>query len=189
MATRKIGSKGTISNRSFAVSSVKRNKTVFVDLDDKPARARVVREGFQVPPVRADVNRVDEFLSGLEILRPTQAPRVVAQGIAPGTKVGPGTVIDLVLAPRQDVPLRVFDDIHVAVRESTVAALLEKVQGDRILQSLALKYEDVDSIPDADRQTMTQRMASSAGMTIDDSDPDKNFTRGFNALRAVLAFK
>lgn len=178
-----------VSDRSFAVSSQKLDKTVFVNLDEKPAQAKVVRDGFQVPPVTADITRVDEFLSGLEILRPTEAPRVVAQSIAPGTKVGPGTGIDLVLAPRQDVPLKLFDDIHVAVRESNIEEVLTKVEADRTLKELVLKYDDADEVPAEDRQAMATRMKATANMEIDDTKPEQNFKKGFNAMRAVLAFK
>jgi hypothetical protein len=190
MATIKTGfGSDVVSESSFAVSSSKLEKTVFVTLDEKPATAKVVRDGFQVPSVKANVSRVDQFLSGLQIVKPTESPRVVAQSVAAGTKVGPGTVIDLVLAPREDVPLGIFDNIHSAVAETSVATVLGRIEGDKVLKDLVLKYDSADAVTETDRATLVARLQESAAIPIDDTRPDQDFATGFNTARAALAFK
>ena len=57
-----------VSDSSFSVSSKNADKTVFVELDEKPLKAKVVRGGKQVPAVVPDNARIDEFLSGVPIL-------------------------------------------------------------------------------------------------------------------------
>jgi len=69
----------------------------FVDLSDKPAKAKIVRQGFDVPEAKLDTKKVDQFLGDLTQISTKEAPRVVSQAIAPGTKVTAGTVVDLVM--------------------------------------------------------------------------------------------
>lgn len=188
MPTRDKFGSDFVSDSSFSVSSRKLSKTVFIDLDQAPTKAKVVRGGFQVPGVLADNNRIDELLSGLEILRPTRAPRVVAQSIAAGIKVGPGTEVDLVLTSRGNVPLRVFDDIHVAARDTSVEDMLTRIEGSEALQALVLKYDDADEVSDDDRAAITQAL-SAADLSVDDTRPETSFRAGFNTVRTTLAFK
>lgn len=71
---------------------------VLIDLSPQPAQARVVREGFAVPAVALDTNRANFFIDNLRPIDVRQEPRVVSQSVPAGTKVLPGTAIDLVLA-------------------------------------------------------------------------------------------
>jgi hypothetical protein len=178
-----------VSDTSFSVSSRSAEKTVFVDLDDKPIKAKVVRGGKQVPGVVPDNARIDEFLSGVPIRQPKLAPRVVAQGIAPGIKVAPGTTINVVLTQRGSVPLGIFDDIHVAVRETSVEDMLGRVEPSKVLQDLVLKYDNADAVTDEDKVIMIGLLGSVADLQIDDTVPESNFNSGFNAVQAALAFK
>jgi len=178
-----------VSDLGVAVTAKNPTKTVFVDLDDKPAKANVVREGYQVPSVKPDSKRLDEVLGGYSIVPPTETPRVVTQSIAPGTKVGKGTEVDLVLAPREDVPLKVFDDIHIAVQEQSVFQLYEKIKDDRTFQTLVLKYDNADAVDETDKAALSNLMKEKAGMEIDDGVEGQRFKDGFNAVRVALAFK
>jgi hypothetical protein len=178
-----------VSDSSFSVSSKRAEKTIFVDLDDKPVKAKVVRGGKQVPRVVPDNARIDEFLSGVPVLRPRLSPRVVAQGIAPGIKVAPGTEINLILTERSRVPLGIFDDIHVAVRETSVETMLVRVESSKVLQDLVLKYDNADEVTDEDKLVITGLLGSVADLPIDDAVPESNFNSGFNAVQAALAFK
>ncbi len=178
-----------VSDSSFAVSSKSFEKTIFVELEEEPVKAKVVRDGKQVPAVVPDNNRIDEFLSGVPIVRPTLAPRVVAQSIAPGINVAPGTTVNLVLTQRSTIPLGVFDDIHVAVRENTVEDMLGRIEGSAALQDLVLKYDTADDVPDDDRAAITALLVSEADIAIDDTVAESGFKAGFNAVQAALAFK
>lgn len=173
----------------LAVSAKNPSKTVFVELDQKPAKANVVREGFRVPSVIPDGKRLDEVLGGFAIQPPKESPRVVGQNIAAGTKVGKGTEVDLVLAPREDVPMKVFDDIHVAVAEQSVFEVFDLIKEDRAFQTLVLKYENADEVDDTDKVALSNLMEEKAGMAIDESVEGQRFKDGFNAMRVALAFK
>jgi hypothetical protein len=178
-----------VSDSSFSLSSRSAEKTIFVDLDDTPVKAKVVRGGKQVPAVVPDNARIDAFLSGVPIRQPKRAPRVVAQGIAPGINVAPGTTIDVVLTQRSRVPLGIFDDIHVAVRTTSVEDMLGRVEASQVLQDLVLKYDNADAVTAEDKVVITGLLGSVADLPIDDAVPESNFNSGFNAVQAALAFK
>lgn len=173
---------------SFTAASALQDKTVFVDLTDKPAQAKVVRDGYKVPSVKTNPTIIEQFLSGLETQKPTESPRVINQSITAGIRVGLGTVVDLVLAPKQDVPLGIFSDIHRAVQETSVAALLAKAEQDQLLIKQILKYDRADDIPASEQAAIREKMTT-LGMPINDADSETSFDKGFNALRTVLAFK
>jgi len=64
----------------------------FVDLSEQPAKAKIVRQGYDVPAVKLDLKKVDQFVGDLAQIPTSQLPRVVSQAIPPGTKVTAGTV-------------------------------------------------------------------------------------------------
>ncbi len=174
---------------SLLVSNRQSKKTIFVELDDKPAKANVVRDGHRVPSITADDNRKDELLGRLIKQPPTTSPRVLDQSIAPGTKVGAGTEIDLVLTPRENVIFDIFDDVHVLMKERSVVDLLEMVKDQDQLLDLAFKYESADEVTSTDKETMGKLMTEKAGMEIDETKDGQGFHNGFNTIRAALAFK
>ena len=179
----------TTSFASFTIPARTTDKLVFVELDEKPAKANVIRDGFQVPSVKPDSLRLDTLLSGLQIRQPTETPRVLGQNIAPGTKVSTGTEVNLILAPRKDVTVGIFDNVHIAVKDDSVEDILVRVAGNTQLRELVLKYEKVDDVEDADKEVMARLMTETAGMPIDDTKAGEGFTNGFSAMRAVYAFK
>ena len=174
---------------SLLVSKRQSKKTIFVELDDKPAKANVVRDGYRVPSITADINRKDELLGRLIRQPSTTSPRVLDQSIASGTKVGAGTEIDLVLTPRENVIFDIFDDIHVLMKQKSVAELLEKVKDQSQLLDLAFKYENADEVTATDKEAMVRLMTEKAGMVIDETKDGQGFHNGFNTIRAALAFK
>jgi len=182
---------GTMSERNSALFDVARRSSatkIFIDLDDKPVVADVVRNGYKVPTVLANKELLREFVSGLEVLKPTASPRVLNQSIAPGTKVGVGTEINLVMAAGKDVRIGIFDGVHVDVRDQSVATLLDKVKGETNLRNLVLKYEAVTDIEPDDQTAMAKLMKEKAGMTIDETKDGKHFRHAYTAMRAAYAF-
>ena len=112
----------------------------FIDLSEKPARAKVVREGFQVPPVAFDAQKATFLIDNLVTVTPKFSPRVVSQSIRAGTKVPEGTVVDLILAPKDSIPFGVFEDLHADLKDKTlnhVDDLVENAQAREVL----LKHE------------------------------------------------
>ena len=174
---------------SLLVTKRQPKKTIFVELDDKPAKANVVRDGYRVPSVTPDINRKGELLGRLTPQPPTSSPRVLDQSIAAGTKVGAGTEIDLVLTPRENVIIGIFDDVHMNMKEESVADLLEKIKDQNQLLDLAFKYEKADEVPETEKEIMSKLMTENAGMVIDETKDGQRFNNGFNTIRAALAFK
>jgi hypothetical protein len=159
-----------------------------VDVSDKLAVAKVVREGFQVPQVALNAQAAAFFLDNLEIVTPRLTPRVVSQSIKPGTKVTAGTVVDLILAPSTDIPFSIFDNVHADLRQRNVATLVDGILQDAPTRQTLLKYEKAADVPAAERTALTQRFQS-ADIGIDDNTPDRSFEAAFNSARGALAFK
>src|SRR5262249_54516983 len=85
----------------------------FIDLSEQATKAQIVRQGFDVPAVLLDQRRVDQVVGDLTQIPQQELPRVVSQSITSGTRVPAGTVVDLVLAPRNRIPFSVFDNVHL----------------------------------------------------------------------------
>src|SRR5262245_3089071 len=109
----------------FQLSQSLSQPILTVDLSPEPAKAKVVREGYQVPAVALDTKKSDFFLENLKQIPPQQEPRVVSQTIPPGTKVLPGTAVDLVLAPTSTIPFDIFELPHKSLVGKNVNVLTE----------------------------------------------------------------
>jgi hypothetical protein len=167
--------------------SIPRRDVRVVDVSDRPAKVNVVREGFQVPPPAINEQRVAGFLEDLIQLPPQQTPRVVSQSIPAGTKVTAGTVIDLVLAPKQVIPWDIFENVHAGVAGlflPAADAALNNTQARQIL----LKYEDPADVPAAERTVLTNALQGTP-LQVDAQDPARNFDRAFSTGRNALTFR
>lgn len=169
-------------------TTISQAKVVRVEVDDKPAVAKVVREGFQVPAVTFNPQRAEFFLENLDIIQPRQTPRVVSQSIRQGTKVGAGTVVDLILAPPSAIPFDIFDNVHRDLRARNVAVLVDGILQEPVTRQTLLKYDKAQDVPAAERAALTQRFQS-ANIGVDDAAPDTSFEAAFNSARGALAFK
>lgn len=181
----------TLPNASLFTKNVAASldrSEVVVEVAAKPAVAKVVREGFQVPAVTLNQQAADFFIGNLEVLQPRQTPRVLAQSIKPGTKVTLGTVVDLVLAPSTLIPFNIFDNVHADLAQRNVSDLLDGMLADPVTRQTVLKYEKADDVPAADRTALTERFTA-ADVRIDDGSPATSFAAAFNAARGALAFK
>jgi hypothetical protein len=165
------------------------NQPIFVDLDDKPAIASVVRGGFRVPSVQPDNGRLEALLSGLRIQEPTKVPRVLDQNIAAGTRVTVGTEVDLILAPREDITIGIFDDIHIDVIDTSIGELLERVKDQNDLRGLVLKYENANDVQENDKVIISDLIGQFAGINISEGKLGQGFSNAFNSVRVALAFK
>lgn len=183
MATRTINS-GFVYNAGQTVSS----KIVFVDLSQKVAKANVVRDGFAVPSIIPDSTKVERLLGDLKNIKPTETPRVVSQSIAPGTRVGAGTEINLIFAPASNVPVGVFDGVLGSLSDASIASVLEKVQANKPLRDIALKYESAEDVSEEDRKTMIGMIKADIDPGIDEAS-EQDFQLGFKTVRVALAFK
>ncbi len=161
---------------------------VRIEVDDKPAVAQVVREGFQVPAVQFNAQAAEFFLGNLDIIQPRQTPRVVSQSIKPGTKVTAGTVVDLTLAPPSAIPFGIFDNVHRDLRNRNISVLVDGILQDNTTRQSLLKYDKAADVPQAERAALTTQFVA-ASIVIDDAVPEASFEAAFNSARGALAFK
>lgn len=160
-----------------------------VELAEKPAIAKVVRDGFQVPQVMLDPQKADFFLGDLEAVLPLKTPRVVSQSIRAGTRATAGTVVDLVLAPPFVIPLNIFENVHKDLFDLKVSELLDKpLLKDAKVRETLLQYDNVDNIPKADRDALTLKFQA-ADIHIDEAAAATSFAAAFSSARGALAFR
>jgi len=169
-------------------SGIQSDKTVFIDLSEKTAKAKVVREGYQVPPAALDKNKAQFEFDNFEIIGPKALPRVVSQSVPAGTKVTAGTVVDLVLVPRSGVPFDIFDSVHADFKGKNVEFMTEGMLDDAKTRQIFLTFENADDVPAADKTFLQGRFAEN-GISFDETKADKNFKSAFNTARGALAFK
>jgi hypothetical protein len=163
-------------------------REVLVEIDDKPAVAKVVREGFQVPSIKLNTQRAEFFLGNLDVIQPRLTPRVVSQSIKDGTKVSVGTIVDLVLAPPTAIPFDIFDNVHRDLRQRSVSTLIDGILQDPTTRQSLLKYDKAQDVPAAEKTALTAQFQA-ANIGIDDNVPEASFEAAFNSARGALAFK
>ena len=166
----------------------KQQREFLVDLNPAPAKAKVVREGYQVPSPALDDKKSSFFLDNLTQIAPKSEPRVVSQTIKPGTKVLPGTAVDLVLAPTSTIPFDIFDNPHRSLKGKTVDALTDTLLEDTNVRQTLLKYNSADEVSAADKAMLTSKFAQ-ANMAVDEASADTGFDAAFNSAHGALAFR
>ena len=159
-----------------------------VEVADVPVVAKVVREGFQVPPVTFNPAAASFFIDNLPPILAKQAPRVVSQSVTAGTKVTAGTVVDLILAPSNLIPFDIFDGVHADLRGRNISSLLDGILQDAPTRQTLLRYDKAQDVPQLERAALTQQF-SSADIGFNEEDPALTFESAFNSARAALAFR
>jgi len=173
-----------INPRSLARASA---AIEFVDLSEEPARTKIVRSGFEVPSVKLDTKKVDQFVGDLAQIPTRDLPRVISQAIPPGTKVSAGTVVDLVLAPRTRIPFDVFDGVHADLATRTLD-VIDPLFANAAVKKTLLTYTSADDIP-ASEKAQLQTAFAGVGITVDDENPNRTFDKAFQSARGGIAFQ
>jgi len=162
-------------------------ETQFVDLSDKPVKAKIVREGFDVPPVVLDEKKTSFVLDNLPTILPQAAPRVVSQSVPAGTKVTPGTVVDLVLAPKEAIPFDIFDAVHADLKGKALTHVNDVVENVSAREVL-LKRESAAEVTNDEKQLLTTEFQKK-GITVNEADPNRTFAKAFENVRGAVAFR
>jgi hypothetical protein len=157
-----------------------------VDLSEEPAKAKVLRQGFDVPQAKLDARKVDQFIGDLGEVPTRELPKVVSQSVAQGTKVPVGTVVDLVLAPRNRIPWDIFTGVHMDLAGKTLDAV-DPLFSDAAARKTLLTYTSADAVPTAEKALLQTRFQQ-VGITVDESDPNKTFAKAFESARGGVAF-
>ena len=159
-----------------------------IDVSDKPLKTNVLRQGKQVPAVVLDQKIIDTFITPDKIVPPTLAPRVVSQSIAPGIKVAKGASVDIVLAPRNTIPIDVIIGLHEGFRGRNVGGVVDTMLAKPEVVNAVLDFETATEVPAATRTAIEQELASNnIGIVAD--DPKRNFDAAFRTLKGAAAFR
>src|SRR5262249_26398590 len=134
-----------------------------------------------------DRQKADFFIDQLPVANPRTTPRVVTQSIAAGTQVAKGTVVNLVLAPKQTIPWTIFENAHADLAGKTVD-FLDDVVDDPNVGQVVLKYDTAGDVPTADRKVLTDAFTRK-GLPVNDADPTRSFGAAFDSARAAAAYR
>jgi hypothetical protein len=157
-----------------------------VDLSEEPAKAKVLRQGFDVPQAKIDAKKIDQFIGELPDIPTRELPKVVTQSVAPRTKVPVGTVVDIILAPRNKIPFDVFEGIHLDLVNKNLDAI-DPLFANAVAKKTLLTYTSADDVPAAEK-TQLQTAFQAVGITVDESNPNRTFAKAFESARGGVAF-
>jgi hypothetical protein len=175
--------RGVISKQAAGLSGLK-----VIDVSEQPLKSNVVRQGKLVPAVALDQKIVDAFVTPDVIVTPTLAPRVVSQSIPPGVKVARGASIDIVMAPRNTIPIDIIVGVHEGFRGFNVGGVVDAMLGQPEVANAVLDFEEPEQVPAASRAAIEQALAANdIGIVAD--DPKRDFNAAFRTLKGAAAFK
>jgi hypothetical protein len=169
-------------------ASTQAAQTVVIDLSPQPAQAKVVREGFQVPAVALDVAKAGFFIDNLAQIDVRQEPRVVSQSVPAGTKVLPGTAVELVLALTSHIPISIFQTPHRSLKDQALNTLTDGILQDSTVRQTLLSFASHADVPPAAKTALVAQFNAN-GITIDEANADTGFAAAFNTARSALAFR
>jgi hypothetical protein len=159
----------------------------FIDLSQKAAKPKIVREGFDVPQVALDKQKVLQIIGALPSTPIADVPRVLVQSIEAGVLVAKGAVVDLTLAPKKKIPFDVFTGLHLDLSAKTLDQIDPLLANATVKKSL-LSNETVTTLPAAEAEQL-KRAFTESGIGVDDNDPNKTFEKAFQSVRYAMAFQ
>jgi hypothetical protein len=163
------------------------DKIVFVDVSARPALAKVVREGYNVPAAVVDRQKADFFIGELISVTAKEQPRVVSQSVAAGTRVTQGAVIDLVLAPKDSIPFEIIQDAHADFKGKAISAA-DVLLDDPKFRETILKYDTSGAVPAVEKLAVVAALAKS-NIRVNEGDPELTFDKAFQTVRSAAAFR
>jgi hypothetical protein len=156
---------------------------VFVELGEAVRAPQIVREGVAVPPLRIDESVVEDVLAGGERI----VTKVVAQSVAAGTAVEPGTSVDVVLAQPRQLPVSIIRDAHVALAGQTIGDVYDNfILNNAEVRRVVVRNQNADTLSDVDRGVI-QTALESAEVPVS-NEPGQTVEAAFGALQAAFTF-
>lgn len=158
-----------------------------VNVSQESVKPTVVKAGYGLPNVQWNSAAHQFYLDNLTPIVPVQQPRVVSQTIAAGTKVPPGTTVDLVLAHPATIPVSAFANPHTSLAAKTVADLTTGLLADKDLRETLLQYDSPADLPPKKRDDLATKFTT-ANITINEANTNTSFDAAFRTARAAAAF-
>ncbi len=160
----------------------------FVDLTEKAAKAKIVREGYEVPAVSVDQKKTDFLIDRLVDVTPKDLPRVIGQSIPAGTKVMRGSVVDLVLAPKDAVPFDIFANVHADLIAKPLT-FVDGILGDPHVRQVLLAKENADDVTPQEKALLINAFTTKLEIKVDDAKPERTFAKAYDSVRGAVAFR
>jgi hypothetical protein len=171
--------------RSFATSNIIA-KVVNVEVGDKPAVSKVLRDGNEIVPPVVNDRLVGDLVDKLPPFPRLNIPRVLSQSVGAGTFVAKGTQVDLVLLLPQDINVGLLQNTHVDLANRPITQLLPLTVDPAVAPILA-NNDTPDTLSETDKATLQQK-AGTLQVGIDENTPGKTTGNLFTALKGAVAF-
>jgi hypothetical protein len=101
--------------------------------------------------------------------------------------VSPGTVVDLVMAPKQTLPYGIFDGVHADLQFKTIDFLDDVIENANV-RRLVVGVDSPDKLTAAEKQIITTEM-SKKQIAVSATDASRSFDAMFEGLRTAAAFR
>jgi hypothetical protein len=180
-----LAAASTLARQPFSTQFAQQ---ITVDLNPAPTPARIVREGYQVPSVALNLTKSAFFLDDLRQIPVRDEPRVVSQSVPAGSKVMPGTTVDLVMAPTAEIPFDIFELPHRNLIGVHLNTIMDGILQNAAVRQTLLKYDNPADVPPAEKAVLLSNFAV-AKVQVDDAHADTSFAAAFNSMRGALAFR
>ena len=133
---------------SRILSGIQDERTVLIDLTEKAAKAKVVREGYQVPPAALDKNKAQFEFDNFEVTPTQDRCRAWFRRVSPRERRSPGARWSISCScPQSGVRFDVFEGVHADFKGKNVEFLTEGILDDAKTRQIFLTYENAEDIP------------------------------------------
>jgi hypothetical protein len=160
-------------------------QNITIDVGPGPINPIIFRGGKEITPPDFNVNKVDDFISHTSVLPRLRLPVTLSQSIPAGTMVAKGTPIDIVLVPASDLTFGLLDQVHQQMINLAITDALPLISDPQVAPLLDKDAADLNA---DQKQLISQKLASTFDISIDDSNPGTTFALAFNALKSAQAF-
>jgi hypothetical protein len=155
-----------------------------IEVGELPAVNMIVREGQEVRSPALNLARVDAYIDRAQPINKYELPRVIGQSVKSGIRVAKGSVVDLTLAPPNDVTLGLIKDAHLDLEAWKVPQIAFAVQQNQTI--LDRKPTAAELTPQEREQVIGSFVQY--GITIDDEQPGLTFDNLYQVLQGARAF-
>jgi hypothetical protein len=160
-------------------------QNINIDVGPGPINPIIFRGGKEITPPAFNVDKVDDFISHTSVLPRLELPVTLSQSIPAGTMVAKGTPIDIVLVPASNLTFGLLDQVHEQMANLAITAALPLINDPQVAPLLDKDAADLNS---DQKQLISQKLAATFNITVDDSNPARTFALAFNALKSAEAF-
>lgn len=158
-----------------------------IDVSDRPVESEVLRNGYKVPAIELDQDRVANIIADEFLDRLTIQPRVVYQSIPSGTRVPRGTTVDIVLTSPFLIGVDVLPGAHVDLVADNMGNVADIYLADIEVRNAIGMASTYDELPPAVR-TQLETAARDNNVTLAEDTPGQDTQSLFHVLQAANTY-